>query len=218
MVIDYLNPDVPSELPWHEVPLIKATNASLKGYGKLVKRKELDGYPIEIVRWPASGWRPVDEGTGDEAGTVSGDFEFYWEGDFFRGKNHAVGSSYLFGWSKNPKDASSISTEVPTRVLLWHANYHPDGGQLFFPKDNVAFITALALPGDYVQPNRFRAFLVPKGHGIYIHPNVWHEAIVPLASAATFYDEQGAVHARVSVNFPQEFGVFLSIPIPSGSI
>ena len=26
----------------------------------------------------------------------------------------------------------------PKRILLWHANYHPDGGQLFFPLDSEA--------------------------------------------------------------------------------
>ncbi|MCF8258530.1 MAG: ureidoglycolate lyase [Flavobacteriales bacterium] len=214
MKIDYLNPKVPKVLPWHPVPMVKATAKSLKGYGRLVRPRELAGYPVEVVRWPASGWRHVDKGTGDEAGTVSGDFEFYWEGDFFRGRNHALGSEYLFGWSKNPVDARPESTERPRQVLLWHANYHPDGGQLFFPRNGESFVTALALPGDYVQPNRFVAFLVEGGNGLYIHPNVWHEAIVPLAPSATFYDEQGAVHARVSVNLPEEFGVFLAVPIP----
>ena len=76
-----------------------------------------------------------------------------------------------------------------------------------------AFITALALPGDNVKPQDFKAFLVENGKGLYIHPNVWHEAIVPLTSSAKFYDEQGAVHGRVSVHFPKEFGVFLSISI-----
>ncbi|MFT5280162.1 MAG: ureidoglycolate lyase [Bacteroidia bacterium] len=127
-----------------------------------------------------------------------------------------MNSEYVFGWSKNPKDASEGSKEKPERVLLWHANYHPDGGQLFFPLDGDSFITALALPGDDVKPEYFKAFLVEGGKGLYIHPNVWHEAIVPLKSKAKFYDEQGAVHGRVSVNFPKEFGVFLSIPFPKG--
>lgn len=216
MSIDYLNPHIPPELPRHEVPLVKATEKNLKGYGRLVAAEELDDYPIEIVRWPATGWRSVDEGTGDEAGTVSGDFDFYWEGDMFRGRNRAVGSEYLFGWSKNPKVARTDATDEPKRVLLWHANYHPDGGQLFFPKNGESFIAPLALPGDYVQPNRFKGFLITGGMGLYIHPNVWHETLVPLTTPATFFDRQGAVHARVSVNFPEEFGVFLSVRIPKG--
>jgi hypothetical protein len=34
--IDYLNPGVPDELPWHEIPIVKATNENLKGYGHVV--------------------------------------------------------------------------------------------------------------------------------------------------------------------------------------
>ncbi|MEM7028763.1 MAG: hypothetical protein AAF629_04155 [Chloroflexota bacterium] len=34
--IDYLSPDVPETLSWFEVPLFKATNENLKGYGQLV--------------------------------------------------------------------------------------------------------------------------------------------------------------------------------------
>ena len=56
--------DKPS-LPLHDVPLIEATDESVKGYGRMVDDPE--ECPIEITRWPAQGWRPVDEGTGDEA-------------------------------------------------------------------------------------------------------------------------------------------------------
>lgn len=61
--------DKPS-LPWHEVPLVRATNETIAGYGRLVD--DIDRCDIEIVQWPAQGWRPVDEGTGDEAGWVEG--------------------------------------------------------------------------------------------------------------------------------------------------
>lgn len=213
MKIDYLNPLIPLGTGMVDLPVISADKDSLRGFGLLVNKSEYQNYPIEIVRWPASGWRRVDEGTGDEAGTVSGDFKFYWEGDFFKGKNHAVNSEYVFGWSKSPELASLESNDKPGQVLLWHANYHPDGGQLFFPINGESFITALALPGDDVTPADFKAFKVENGMGLYIHPNVWHEAIVPLGESATFYDEQGAVHARVSIHFPDEFGVLLRIPL-----
>ena len=42
---EYLAPYVPGELPWHEVPVVRATPASLKGYGKLVD--DCRDYPIE---------------------------------------------------------------------------------------------------------------------------------------------------------------------------
>src|SRR5690349_9780195 len=66
---DYLAPDVPAELPWHDVPLVRATDDALRGYGRLVDDHR--GYPIEIVTWPKPGWRDVDPGTGNEGGTTS---------------------------------------------------------------------------------------------------------------------------------------------------
>ena len=59
-------------LPWHQVPLIRATEETVRGYGCLVDDPE--GFELEICRWPAQGWRPIDEGTGDEAGHVEGIF------------------------------------------------------------------------------------------------------------------------------------------------
>ncbi len=208
----YLAPGVPGELPWHEVPLIRATPASLQGYGKLVD--DCRDYPIEIVTWPVAGWRACDPGTGNEAGTTRGNFDFWWEGDVLYGSNQAVGSHYLLGWSRNPGTLAAGGTgRDRSRVLLWHANYHPDGGQLFYPLDGTAFVCPLALPGDDVKPADFVAFYVDGGRGLYIHPNVWHEAVFPLAERANFYDEQGRVHARVSCNLAAEFGVFLSVPL-----
>jgi len=211
--IDYLAPDVPGSLPWHETPLVRATDASLAGYGRLVD--DWRDCPVEIVRWPAAGRRPVDPGTGDEAGTAVGRFEFWWEGDRMFGRNTAVADQYLLGWSCNPAQASaSGAPTVPReRLLLWHANYHPDGGQLFFPLGGEPFVTALALPGDDVTPDDFVTFYVDGGRGLYLHPNVWHEAVFPLVTPARFHDEQGKVHARVSVDFAREFGVFVAMPL-----
>lgn len=211
--IDYLAPDVPASLPWHETPLVRATDAALEGYGHLVDDpRECE---VEIVRWPAAGTRPVDAGTGDQGGTARGTFEFWWDGDVMYGRNTAVDDQYLLGWSRNPCDAKSRGTPSAPRdrLLLWHANYHPDGGQLFFPRNRESFVIALALPGDDMTPDKFVTFYIDGGRGLYLHPNVWHEAVFPLVTPSTFDDEQGRVHARVSVNFAEEFGVFLSMPL-----
>lgn len=216
MSIDYLNPSVPPSLPWHEVPLVRATPISLAGYGVLVD--DFEDFPVEIVTWPALGWRPVDPGTGNEGGTVSGHFDVWWEGEVLFARNEAVNDQYLIGWSRNPGELASSGSNSPSppdrsRVLLWHANYHPDGGQLFFPADGGPFVMPLALPGDDVTPQDFAAFYVEPGRGLYIHPGVWHEAVFPLSERGRFRDRQGRVHARISCNFPEEFNVFLSIPL-----
>lgn len=213
MQVNYLQPDVPGSLPTTRIKLVKASAETLNGYGTLVSNYK--DFSIEIVRWPKPTGRPVDEDTGNEAGTKSGIFEFEWQGDYFYGKNNAVGSEYLLGWSKMPEEAKKLAQPqtVPSKVLLWHANYHPDGGQLFFPLENTPFVVPLALPGDDISPEKFVAFYFDGSQGLYIHPNVWHEGIFPLVPSAGFYDEQGAVHARVSCHFPNEFGVFLEVPL-----
>jgi ureidoglycolate lyase len=203
--------DLPKTLRIHELPVIEATDESLREYGHLVDDPR--DFPIEVVTWPLAGWRAMDPGTGNEGGTTSGEFDFWWEGDVMLGRNHAVGSDeYLFGWSCDPHEARRDRvTHDRSRVLLWHANYHPDGGQLFFPRNGETFLAPLALPGDDVQPEHFVAFRVEGGRGLYIHPNIWHEAVFPVADRATFYDEQGKVHARVSCNLAREFGMLLGL-------
>ncbi|MBX2880729.1 MAG: ureidoglycolate lyase [Granulosicoccus sp.] len=200
------------ELPLFEVPVIEATNQSLEGYGYLVDDPE--ECEIEIVTWPAQGWRPVDEGTGNEAGYVEGVFDSHWDGDILMGVNDAVSGHYVLGWSTSPRKAVADSPSVPrTAVLLWHMNYHPDGGQLFFPKDNEPFVVPVALPGDDFAPNQVVAFWCDGSRGLYIHPNIWHEGVFPVADRQRFLDRQGRVHARVSCDIGEEFGVYLSVPL-----
>lgn len=195
-----------------ELPLVVATPESLAGYGVLVD--DYAAQAIEIVTWPAPGWRPVDPDTGNEGGTTEGVFSFWWRGEMLYGRNEAVDDSYLLGWSTDPAEASESATEVDrSQVLIWHANYHPDGGQLFFPRDGEPFVSPLALPGDDIKPEDFTAFYFDGSRGLYIHPGIWHEAVFPLAERAGFDDKQGRVHARISCDFVKEFGVYLSVPL-----
>jgi len=195
-----------------EVPLIVATEDSLRGYGCLVDDPQ--SFEIEIVCWPAQGWRPVDEGTGTEAGFVEGIFHGEWRGDVLYGSNEAVSGNYVLGWSTDPQNASSdIRTCPREKVLLWHMNYHPDGGQMFHPLDNQPFVIPAALPGDDLAPEKVVAFWCDGSKGLYIHPGIWHEGIFPVHDRQRFLDRQGRVHARVSCDVGQEFGIYLSVPL-----
>jgi len=141
----------------HETPIKIATEASLKGYGCLVDDPKT--FPIEIVRWPAQGWRPIDLNSGDQGGVTEGLFEFCWKGETLYARNNAVGDSYLFGWSNWPEEAATGSCDrLRERALIWRANYHPDGGQLFYPLNGQSFVIPLALPGDDVTPEKFTTF------------------------------------------------------------
>ncbi|UCH74882.1 MAG: ureidoglycolate lyase [Rhodospirillales bacterium] len=199
-------------LPLVEVPLIEATEASLAGYGCLVDDPET--LEVEIVRWPAHGWRPVDEDSGDEGGIAEGIFHGEWDGDVLKGRNEAVGGEYVLGFARDPQHARTGRAGGPReRVLLWHMNYHPDGGQLFFPLDRTPFVVPLALPGDDLAPDKVVAFWCDGARGLYIHPDIWHEGVFPVADRQRFLDRQGRVHARISCDFGAEFGVYLSVPL-----
>ncbi len=209
--IDYLNPDLPDNLRRVVMPVVEATAESLAGYGNLFDDPESQA--IEIVRWPAQGWRPVDTDSGDEGGTTEGIFISQWKGDILYGRNEAVDGHYILAYGVEPKDADTSHRRVPERMLLWHANYHPDGGQMFYPLEPKPFYVPLALPGDDVSPEKFICFRFDGRQGLYIHPDIWHDGVFTLRGTQRFLDRQGAVHARVSVDFPREFGCLLEAPV-----
>ncbi len=209
--IDYLNPKLPAGLTRVCMPVVTATETALAGYGYLVDDPKT--VQIEIVRWPAQGARPIDADTGDQGGTTEGVFVSEWRGDILYGRNEAVGGHYILAYAEPPEEALTNHAQAPRRMLLWHANYHPDGGQLFFPLDGLPYYVPLALPGDDITPQRFVCFRFDGRQGLYIHPNIWHEGVFGLKGTQRFFDKQGAVHARVSVDFAREFGCLLEAEI-----
>ena len=196
-----------------QIPLIKATNENLKGYGYLIDSYEKS--EIEIVTWPKQGWRDIEEGTGNEGGVTEGSFDTWWEGDILYGQNNAVqhnsdyevDGKYILGYSSLP-DNLSQNTD-PNKIFIWHANYHPDGGQLFFPTESKPFISPLALPGDDIKIEDFKAFYFDGSQGLYIHPNIWHEGVFPVDNKSSFMGKQGKVHARVSIDLAKEFNKYI---------
>jgi len=209
--IDYLNPALPAGLARVAMPVVEATVSTLQGYGHLVD--DPGECRIEIVRWPSVGSRPVDAGTGDQAGTTEGVFVSEWRGDILFGRNEAVAGHYILAYARPPELAREDHAQRPQRMMLWHANHHPDGGQLFFPLERRPFYVPLALPGDDIAPQKFVCFRFSGQQGLYIHPNVWHEGVFALSGTQRFFDKQGAVHARVSVDFAREFGCLIEAAI-----
>ncbi len=210
---DYLNPAIPRGMRRVAMPVVDATDETLRRFGRLVD--DPDDCPIEIVRWPAMGSRPIDTDSGDQGGTTRGLFISEWKGNILYGRNEAVGGHYILGYGDEPADCRDDAAGAPMRLLLWHANYHPDGGQLFFPLDARPFFVPLAPPSDDIGPADFICFRFDGQRGLYIHPGIWHEGAFALAGSQRFHDEQGAVHARVSVDFAREFGCLLEAPLAS---
>ena len=108
---DYLNPNVPAGLNRVVMPVVDATPESLVGYGNLFDDPE--SQPIEIVRWPAQGWRPVDTDSGDEGGTTEGIFISQWQGDILYGRNEAVDGHYILAYGVEPGEADTSHHRPP---------------------------------------------------------------------------------------------------------
>ncbi len=196
----------------HEVPLVLATDEALAGLGRLVDA--FDAAAVTIVPWPVSGWRSLVPGTGDEGGLVQDVFEYQRVGELQYAHNLAVGRRYLIGWYGDPATAREDREPASrARILTHEANYHPDGGQVFFPRDGEPFVALLAPPGDDVQVADFRAYWFDGTRGVHIDPNVWHQPVFPCGGAGVFDDKQGRVHACVSVDFVAELGGYLSVPL-----
>jgi ureidoglycolate hydrolase len=79
--------------------------------------------------------------------------------------------------------------------------------------DHSPFLVPLALPGDDRKPEEFVGFWFDGSCGLYIHPNVWHEGVFTMKGEQRFFDKQGAVHARVSMEFAREFQCLLCVQL-----
>src|SRR5580698_4130615 len=200
------------EVRAHRVKLVAATSETLRDYGHIVP--DFARGSVTIVTWPQPGWRPIVSGTGNEGGIVEDSFAMERRGEIQHAVNHAVGRSYITGWFADPATASHQREAADTsRIYTHEANYHPDGGQIFWPRDGVPYVALLARPGDDIRPEDFVAFYCDGSFGIHIDPNVWHQPMFPLAPLALFDDRQGRVHACVAVDFVGEFGCYLEVPL-----
>ena len=203
----------------HKVPLVKATTENFKKYGKFVY--DYDNEKVQLVTWPAQGFRPIMYGTGFGGGITEGKFVYCWDNYVLRAINNAVGGNYITGilpLNNIGLVKSDDSVKNKKVVLTREANYHPDGGQIFYPiyepeQEIKPFILLLALPGDDVKLEDFVAFYFDGTYGVQILPNIWHQPVYITSQEATFMTKQGKVHACVGGDTKNEFGKWLEIPL-----
>ena len=222
---NFRNPDIPEGLDVLDVPLQLATDEALKGLGFVISsadERTVEKKNFEIVPWPVKGWRKLDPGTGDEAGTTEGDFEVHWHGDYFHGRNLAINTTnnvYLDGLGAVPEKATRDDNACSNEkcIYLWMSDYHACGGQLFYPHDKIPFVVCLgpAEKGDDIRPSDMKAFYVPAGKGVYFHPGTWHNGVYIQKehSPATFLTRQSRVHSRISASWAKEFKTLLKVPL-----
>ena len=211
----YLDPGVDRDLPIVEVPVLDARDPQVSG--SVIITTDPADFDVPVTPWPVTGRRPLDPGTGDGGGTVEGTFSCTWEGDRLLATNDAVGGRYVIGFAPTGHDGRS---GTPERVILWHLNHHPDGGQLFWSPDGRAFVVPAAPAGEDPDPARVVALHSDGTFGICLRPGVWHDGVYPIAGDGRFLTRQGRVHARVSADLGAEAGVLLGVPLaappPSG--
>lgn len=200
------------EVGVYDAELVIASNDTLGSLGFLVD--DFDKAEVQIVQWPQLGSRPVLGGTGLGGGITEGDFEMHWDGQLLKTHNHAVDGQYITGWSCDPTLATEGSEREQTDFLYtFEANYHPDGGQVFYPVDNQPFVALLAPEGDDIQPSDFKAYYFDGTKGVHINAGIWHQPLFPVGNSQIFKDKQGAVHACIACNFVEEFGVYIKVPL-----
>lgn len=216
----YLDPELPPNVTVRDIPIVRATDASLKDVGCLVRHPNdftIENQRFEIVPWPQPGWRALDPGTGAEGGTTEGEFRLSWENGNLIGENLALSTTankYVLAFGSLPNHRTA-ARDVGSHVFVWYSDYHPDGGQMFFSQAS-PFVANLAPPiGDDVRPEDFTAFYFEAGSGLYIHPGVWHNSVyvTPDRAPATVFGRQGKVHARISVRWAEEFNIVLRVPL-----
>ena len=196
----------------YKVPVVRASRENFAAYGRFVDNYENEQVIIET--WPAAGWRKVETGTGNEGGISEGRFLFEQKGGLMLARNFAVDGHYITGWFDDPATATQSQPHSDYhRVLVREVNYHPDGGQVFYPNDGSPFIALLALPGDDIGPQDFIGFYCDGSFGIQIFANIWHQPVFPLATRARFMGKQGKVHACIACDFVKEFSCYLSLEL-----
>jgi hypothetical protein len=108
---------------------------------------------------------------------------------------------------------TSCSYEEVTSVLVQEMTYHPDCGEVFFPKNGDAFIGLFAPPGDDFDPATVRAFYFDGSFGVQCHPNVWHQGMYILQDEAIMKGKQGPLHLCITIDVVEELGQYLSVPL-----
>jgi ureidoglycolate lyase len=219
--IDLLRPPSTASVAVFDVPTVRASAESLRGFGRVIPH--FAGSGCDITPWPVAGRRPLVPGTGIEGGVVEDVFTLSRRGAVQFAANVGLGRQYCTGWyGKDPATASEKEAVPPLTAILTHeANYHPCGGQVFASQDGVTpFVLLLAPPGDDVTPASFTAFYCDPakmgGVGVHIFAGVWHQPPFPAAEGNTVTvmdNRQGRVHACVAVDFLAEFGGYLRVPL-----
>ena len=184
------------------IQIVKATKENFKEYGNFVY--DYENEIVEIVPFPinSNSKRKLYPNTGIGGGIIEGEFIYCWKNNICYAHNKAVeNGEYIIAIKKN------------NHIYTREANYHPDGGQVFYPLEKKPFIMLLALPieNDYIEPKDFIAFYFDGSCGLQIKPNIWHQPAFPLCDDMKFIGKQGKIHGCVCYDSVNEHNVLLCL-------
>lgn len=184
------------------VPLKVATEENTRHFGRFVtdfKKEE-----VWLSPWPRPDWRPIRRGTEIFTEIETREVRNKWEGEKWRSITKNRDEAFL---------PPGVATEDRGHVLSRMANYHPSGGQVFYPAWGNSFVLVLAQPGDNVKPEDFLAFYFDGKSGFQVNVNVWHQAIFSEEDETFFLTKHSKVHPCIEVDILQEFGRYLKVPL-----
>ena len=158
------------------------------GYGSLVD--DPHACKVEIVRWPAHGWRPVDEDSGDEGGTTQGRVRERVA------RRHPVRSQRGRRRPLRPR----VRGRAFARGRVARARARSDDAvALQLPSGRRPAVlsarrAAVLRPARAARRRRaareFVCFRFDGKRGLYIHPNIWHEGVFARRGTQRFFDSR----------------------------
>lgn len=173
------------------------------------------------ANYPYLGWRKFARDTAIIPGVDVSQVSYKWDADGYCSKKD-IGRQTKIGFLKTdrypPKGSQNATVEgfrmenVKT-VLFREMTYHPDCGEVFYPKDGTPFVAVLAPAGDDFNPAKVRAYYFDGTFGLQCNPNIWHQGMYALAEECVFQGKQGPLHACITVDTVWEFGYYLSISL-----
>jgi len=197
-----------------DLPVVDVRDARVAALAEVVTG-DPRGFQVPVEPWPVLGNRVLDPGTGVGGGVAEGMFRSWWQSGQLWATNEAIGGRYVIGLATPPEDRDSwlLAGSEPEQVLLWHLNYHPDGGQLFASVDGKPFLVPAVPAGPDPDLSQAVAIRSDGSVGICLRAGVWHDGVYPESGDGEFLTRQGSVHARVSASLATEFGCLLRVPL-----
>ena len=206
---------IPENIHIFEVPIIEATEESIKDYGRFVDN--FANEKVINVKWPTQTnvnsekgsiyYREIDTNTGDEALATYGVFTSYYDDKYCYSTNTSVkNGEYIIG--VKPK------TEKKNYFYTVEMNYHACGSQVVMNYNNEPFYLLLSKADDTIKPEDCRLFYFNGSKGFNIYPYIWHQPMYPLVEAyknVVSQNKQCSVHSCVTCNFIDEYKTILRI-------